>query len=625
MVLERQRHAQDWAAEQFESLKKLAEVRFGHLHAAEQEMFRGAIVGDFAYCGPSEDDDDPHNNPSHAETWGPKRQIRADVLRWLCTNRAAEGFVDLEGIIIHGAKIVGDLYLSSASLRFPLEFWRCRFSDQIQLVSARIASLRLSGSLTASIVADGLKANSDVFLDQGFITHAEVSLIGAEIDGNLQCDGGIFSADAEESGSALNLQNINVKGDIFLSDGFQAQGKVSLMGGRVGGYLSCGGGTFKNPLLQGVEESGTAIDAEFVNVAQNLELNDGFQAEGSVSLLGAHIGGDLDCRGGLFKNPAQNDIADSGAALGIEYVTVNGSISLSEGFRSEGDVDLLGAQITGDLECDGASFGNVNAQRIGVRQTLFWRNIKDPQRVTLDLEDGSVGSLVDDRRSWPAKGNLSLDGFTYGSLAENPLDQDTADKNVSEAPADPASRLEWLARQNSFAPQPYRQLARILRDDGDDRGARRVLFEMEDRKHHLRRHPWPARLWYSVFQLTIGYGIYPRQAVWGLLLLVALGWVIYRPAYFNHLITPTNETAYKAFRANGKAPDYYQLFYPLVYSAENSFPLVKLGQSDAWTTDPSRADPLASSVRYFRWSQVVLGWILATFFVAGVSGIARKD
>jgi hypothetical protein len=148
---------------------------------------------------------------------------------------------------------------------------------------------------------------------------------------------------------------------------------------------------------------------------------------------------------------------------------------------------------------------------------------------------------------------------------------------------------------------------------------------MENRKHHLRKHPWPARLWYWVFRLTIGYGIYPRQAVWGLLLLVALGWVIYRPAYFNHLITPTNETAYDKFRTNGKAPDYYQHFYSLVYSAENSFPLVKLGQSDAWTTDPNRQDPLASSVRYFRWSQVVLGWILATFFVAGVSGIARKD
>jgi len=148
---------------------------------------------------------------------------------------------------------------------------------------------------------------------------------------------------------------------------------------------------------------------------------------------------------------------------------------------------------------------------------------------------------------------------------------------------------------------------------------------MENQKHRLRRHPWHARLWSWVFRLTIGYGIYPRRAVWGLLVLVGLGWGIYFPAYHNDLVTPTNEAAYKEFRTNGKAPDHYQLFYPLVYSAENAFPLVKLGQSDAWTIDPSREDALASSVRYFRWFQVVLGWILATFFVAGVSGIARKD
>ena len=616
----------DWSDKQLEELRKLAEARFGHLSAAERKMLEGAIEGDYAYCGP-EELKDPHNNPSAAGKWAQDRRIRAELLRWLCIDKTAESFVDLDGIIVQGGKIEGALYLSSASIRFPLEFWNCYFTDEIQLVSASVASLRLTGSFTQSIEADGLSVKADVFLDDGFTAHGEVTLIGAEIHGNLQCNRGVFinppepDDDEDESGTALTLQNVNVNGDVFLSDGFKAHGLVSLSGARVGGYLSCSDGSFKNPYVQGVEESGTAIDGEFMVVAQNVELNNGFKAKGCVALLGARIGGDMDCANGHFSNPAQKKHDEheySGVALESNYINVNGNVSFTGGFVAEGETDLLGAQIAGDLECDGATFAGVTAQRASVRQTLFWTNIKNTEGVSLDLEDASVSSLVDEKASWPKLGKLSLNRFTYKSLAED---------------IDVGARLQWLALQDSFAPQPYRQLAKLLRDDGDDHGARRVLFAMESRKRNdlekrkraLGKHGWIRRLWNWIFRLTIGYGIYPSRAAWALLLLVVLGWAVYGQAYANKLLTPTNQSAYDHFTANGSSPDYYQQFYPLVYSAESCFPLVKLGQSDAWTTNPKREDLLASTVRIFHWFQVALGWILATFFVAGVSGITRRD
>jgi len=30
-------------------------------------------------------------------------------------------------------------------------------------------------------------------------------------------------------------------------------------------------------------------------------------------------------------------------------------------------------------------------------------------------------------------------------------------------------------------------------------------------------------------------------------------------------------------------------------------------------------------LRWFRWVQVLLGWLLATLFVAGVTGVVRKE
>jgi hypothetical protein len=53
--------------------------------------------------------------------------------------------------------------------------------------------------------------------------------------------------------------------------------------------------------------------------------------------------------------------------------------------------------------------------------------------------------------------------------------------------------------------------------------------------------------------------------------------------------------------------------------------LAKLGQADKWQPDPRpTAPPLARMARWALWVQVVIGWILATLFVAGISGLIRR-
>src|SRR6266852_5232492 len=48
-----------------------------------------------------------------------------------------------------------------------------------------------------------------------------------------------------------------------------------------------------------------AIVASNTKVRGDLVLGDGFSAEGEVNLLLANLGGNLDCEGGKFKNPGQ--------------------------------------------------------------------------------------------------------------------------------------------------------------------------------------------------------------------------------------------------------------------------------------------------------------------------------
>jgi hypothetical protein len=163
-------------------------------------------------------------------------------------------------------------------------------------------------------------------------------------------------------------------------------------------------------------------------------------------------------------------------------------------------------------------------------------------------------------------------------------------------------------------------------------------------------------------------------AFWEIVGLSTLGWVIYRRGYLAGNIVPVDKQAYASFRSDGRPPDHHTAFAPLVFSIENSLPLVKLGQGDKWRPEPSpkvapfqqkswptalgpprprtklswsrcflvycglepdpnteklRSQPsrwLTSSkfLRWFLWFQILLGWLLATLFLAGVTGLVRN-
>ena len=500
-------------------LEALARARFTDLTDAEIKLLSAAPDGEVAVCGPNSKNDDPANDPSKADEWGADRQIRADLIRWLCVDQQAKELVDPKGIQAYGANIRDALDLSYVTVPFPLTLWRCRLMDPVNLRAVEIPELDLQGTWLRSLTADGAK----------------------------------------------------VKGAVF--------------------------------------------------------LRNGFHAEGEVRLPNAQIGGDLSCVGGTFKNPVQPRIAGTGVALDADGIAATGGVFLCNGFRAEGEARLLGAQIGGALDCNSATFsGWLNAQVAVIKGGLFWRGIVNPEHAKLNLINASVGALVDDAKSWPAPGNLHLDGFVY--------------QRISAGPRDAESRLDWLARQKDFRLQPYRQLAKVLRDEGNDAGARLVLFEMEHRRRKQEDPGWLARVWSRILRWTIGYGYYPHQALWWLAALTVLGLILFWGGYAAGSIAPTDKDAYSPFKQNSQLLPHYESFHASIYSLENALPLVKLGQVDRWQPDPNagwvckpakwvpRSLCVALSptpLRWFRWAQICLGWILATLFVAGVTGIVRKD
>ena len=80
--------------------------------------------------------------------------------------------------------------------------------------------------------------------------------------------------------------------------------------------------------------------------------------------------------------------------------------------------------------------------------------------------------MEDDEKSWPNAGKLLLDGFVYTRLAGDNTPWRARDWR--DDGGEHKGRLYWLSLQPDFHPQPYEQLAKVLRDMGHEREAREV-------------------------------------------------------------------------------------------------------------------------------------------------------
>ena len=284
----------------------------------------------------------------------PERNIRADLLRWLIVCGCANCMTHEQGVQLVGAYITGQLDVSFATAKGLTLLTRCRFSKSIEALQTRFELLNLADSSLPSLNAQGAEVKGDVFLRDGFEATGEVSLSGASIGGHLDCSNGCFS---NEDGDALNAQGAEVKGGVFLPDGFEATGEVSLSGASIGGHLDCSNGCFSN-------EDGDALNAQGAEVKGGVFLRDGFEATGEVNLSGANIGGQLDCSNGCFSN-------EGGKAL--------------------------------------------NLQRMHVAESFFFVGVTVEQGSVV-LAAAHIGDLCDDPHNWPVAGRLILDGFTYDRI-----------------------------------------------------------------------------------------------------------------------------------------------------------------------------------------------------------------
>jgi hypothetical protein len=156
--------------------------------------------------------------------------------------------------------------------------------------------------------------------------------------------------------SSIHADDARVRGHVFLRDGFHAEGEVRFLQTQIGGNLDCHNATFKSPFRSGFVGSAMALITDGVVVGGSVFISAGFHSEGEVRFLDSEIAHNLECSKGTFSNPSQVGLKEMGTALAAERVRVGASVLLSENFRAEGEVDFTGAKIEGTLDSKNSTF-----------------------------------------------------------------------------------------------------------------------------------------------------------------------------------------------------------------------------------------------------------------------------
>jgi hypothetical protein len=228
-----------------------------------------------------------------------------------------------------------------------------------------------------------------------------------------------------------------------------------------------------------------ALNCNGISVGASVFLRNEFEAHGKVNLLRAKIDGQLSCRGGRF-------LAE-GVALHCDAITVGADVLLLGQFEARGWINLKRAVITGNLQISGATLTTgLVAQGMRVRAGFFWRNVTG-DGIEVDLIDAYVGTLIDSPGSSQSVTELDLSSFRY--------DRIESDMDVQE-------RLDWLAKHDAtarrFTPQPYVQLANVLRRQGMISAVNTVMIKREDLQRDAdMEQAVQGNEWWGLFALVM--------------------------------------------------------------------------------------------------------------------------
>lgn len=372
----------------------------------------------------------------------------------------------------------------------------------------------------------------------------------------------------------VNLIEADIRHEFWLHQS-RFTSNVDLHRIRTRSLLSLEGSVFTGTLIMDSASIGGDLfmrqGAEFAEVwlrgakvGGQLDMT-GAKVTGTLIMDGASIGGDLFMGEGTFTKP-----------IDPIFVRIGGILDLRDATLTR--LDLTGTRIEGELHL--ASDG---------------RSPKWSDDAKLVLRNTRVGAVQDEAGAWPKV--LDLHGFTYerfGGLE--------ADPEAAVGKRGPNWFIEWLARDEPYAPQPYQQCAKVLHEMGHPEMASDVLYagRERERKEALRGGNNPRATGLLLLKSFVGYG-HGRRMLWH-----PLGWVLGMTIVgigILHLTGVPKEPA-------------GSMVTPWFFSLDLLLPIIQL-------YEPHYEVVLEGCAKYYFAVHKLMGYVLASFLIAGLAGLTK--
>jgi hypothetical protein len=336
-----------------------------------------------------------------------------------------------------------------------------------------------------------------------------------------------------------------------------------------------------------------------------------------LDLSGGELGGGLDLSGLTVTGKLLMNELKVGRDFDVRRATFWGPVAfrsgrvganaLFSGTTLHNNVDLTGTVIAGRL-----SLADCDPGTASERRSIALARWPDATS-SLTLESAKAEEVQDLHRSdvWPE--HIELTGFRYREFAVYGEGQcgvgagSTTDRGANWY-------VRWLQKQKPYSPLPYRQLAKVLEDEGRSDLADTVLYKSRERERaQASRWHWAGL---TILSWAIGYG-YGYRTIWAILWLSAVVFVGILVQLDRRSVKKSQADNANSSRAGwreiwGSRHEWWQAF---VYSFEMLLPLVRLrGQSREFHTSFHDV--------YFH-LQNVAGLVLFAILAAGLSGLTR--
>ena len=495
-----------------------------------------------------------------------------------------KGIAVTNRLLMNGGQFA-DINLSAAEIGKDFEIQESTVHGHLNLDSSNIAGLVLmrnnsifnSANLRAAKVGNNLELQSSHFTKDLFMDGISV--------------GGLLLMSNNAKFGAVNLRGANIKGSLEMQNS-QFLDTLFMDSLKVSDLLIMNNSVFHNSVLIRVS-----------NIGSNVELK-GSSVKNVLNMDGSSIGGLLLMRdGGIFQNvklravSVHSNIEMQGSlfskTLDMNSIRVNGNVIMRDSMQAMKLIDMRFSQIASNLDLRNSQFDEIDLSgtKIGGQLRLADAELPDiiwSRNSTFKLRDLSVGSIQDFAGAWP--NSLDLQGFLYKDISN--LSSHAATSHLLEEPSD------WLSKDTQYSPQPYEQLAKTLRSLGYQGKSLEVLYSGRIRAIFESGLSWYEQIRELLLLIFIGFGYRIYYTLVWITLFVFIGAFVVRTTH------------------EAKEND---IGLGFSYSVDKLLPIIKLREihhdidfEGKWR-----------GVRYYFYFHQIMGYVLASFLVAGISGLTK--